>query len=220
MTTILRIDASSRPGPALSTGAEASFSRTLADALLVHLTARFDARLGAMRDLGVDPVPTISDTTIKGFYTSPEEMNDDLRAATALSDTLIAELEAADILLISTPIYNFSVPAALKAWIDQVVRIGRTFAYEDGAFRGLLENKRAYIAYAYGAPGYGAGGPLETFDHMKPYLTMILNFIGIEQVESFAIEGTTGEIEMVEAAKAEAHRQIERHFATQGAARC
>lgn len=168
-----------------------------------------------MRDLGVDAVPTNSDATIKSFYTPPEEMNDNLRAATALSDMLIAELEAADILLISTPIYNFSVPAALKAWIDQVVRIGRTFAYEDGAFRGLLENKRAYVAYAYGAPGYGTGRPLENFDHMKPYLTMILNFIGIEQVESFAIEGTTGEIEMVQAAKADALSEIERHFMAQ-----
>ena len=220
MTTILRIDASSRPGPALAAGAEASFSRTLADALLEHLTTKFDARLEAVRDLATNPIPAISDATIKGFYTPPEAMSDELQAATALSDTLIAEIEAADILLISTPIYIFSVPAALKAWIDQIVRIGRTFAYKDGEFRGLLKDKRAYVAYAYGAPGYGEGGPLEAYDYMKPYLTMILNFIGIEQVESFAIEGTTGEAGAVEAAMAAALASIERHFTSQEAVSC
>ena len=218
MTTILRIDASSRPGPALAAGAEASFSRTLADALLEHLTTTFDARLDEVRDLATNPIPAISDATIKGFYTMPEAINDELLAATALSDTLIAEIEVADILLISTPIYNFAVPAALKAWIDQIVRIGRTFAYEDGQFRGLLKGKRAYVAYAYGAPGYGEGGPLQGYDHMKPYLTMILNFIGIEQVESFAIEGTTGEADAVEAAKTVALANMEQHFTAQEAA--
>lgn len=220
MTTILRIDASSRPGAALAAGAEASFSRTLADALLEHLTTTFDAQLGAVRDLAANPLPAISDATIKGFYTPPEAMNDELRAATALSDMLIAEIEAADILLISTPIYNFSVPAALKAWIDQIVRIGRTFSYEGGEFRGLLEGKRVYVAYAYGAPGYGDGGPLEAYDHMRPYLTMILNFIGIEQVESFAIEGTTGEARAIDAAKAAALASMEQHFAAQEAISC
>lgn len=220
MTTILRIDGSSRPGPALAAGAEASFSRTLADALLEHLTNRFDARLDALRDLAANPIPAISDATIKGFYTPPEAMNDELLTATALSDTLIAEIEGADILLISTPIYNFSVPAALKAWIDQIVRIGRTFAYEDGEFRGLVKGKRAYVAYAYGAPGYGEGGPLQAYDHMKPYLTMILTFIGIDEVESFAIEGTTGEAGAVEVARAAALASLEQHFAAQEAVSC
>lgn len=216
MTTILRIDASARPGPAHAAGEQASFSRTLADAVQQGLTARYGQLVATMRDLATDPLPAIADATIKGFYTPVEAMDDWLRASTALSDSLIAELEAADILLISTPMYNFAVPAALKAWIDQIMRINRTFAYENGEFSGLLKGKRAYVAYSYGAGGYGDGGPLHSFDFMRPYLTMILNFIGIEEVTSFAVEATTADPATVDAAMVAAIEGIERHFAGAG----
>ncbi|MDN8926719.1 NAD(P)H-dependent oxidoreductase, partial [Staphylococcus aureus] len=75
----------------------------------------------------------------------------------------------------------------------QIMRIGRTFAYEDGAFRGLVEGKRAYVAYSYGAGGYGEGGALNSLDFLRPYLTLILNFIGITDVTSFAVEATTAD---------------------------
>lgn len=216
MTTILRIDASARPGPAHAAGEQASFSRTLADAVQQGLIGHDGAQVVTLRDLATDPLPAITDTTIKGFYTPAEAMDDRLRAATALSDTMIAELEAADILLISTPMYNFAVPAALKAWIDQIMRINRTFAYENGEFSGLLKGKRAYVAYSYGAGGYGDGGPLHSFDFMRPYLTMILNFIGIEDVTSFAAEATTADMATVDAAMVAAIKGIERHFAGAG----
>lgn len=217
MATILRLDASARTGTDDGSSEQPSFSRKLGDAVQAHLVAR-DARLGASRDLGAQPLPAITDATIKGFYTPPEAMTDDLRAVTALSDTLIAEIEAADVLLITTPIYNFSAPAALKAWIDQIMRIGHTFAYENGAFRGLVEGKRAYVAYAYGAGGYGEGGALHSFDFLRPYLTLILNFIGIADVTSFAVEATTADPETVEAAMAKAFADIDAHFAHGGAA--
>lgn len=216
MTTILRIDASARPGPADAAGEQASFSRTLADAVQQSLTAHHGAKVGNMRDLATDPLPAIADATIKGFYTPAEAMDDRLRAATALSDNLIAELEAADLLLISTPMYNFAVPAALKAWIDQIMRINRTFAYDNGAFSGLLKGKRAYVAYSYGAGGYGDGGRLQRFDFMRPYLTMILNFIGIDDVTSFAVEATIADAATVDAAMVAAVAGIERHFAGAG----
>lgn len=216
MTTILRIDASARPGPADAAGEQASFSRTLADAVQQSLTAHHGARVVTMRDLATEPLPTIADATIKGFYTPAEAMDDRLRAATALSDSLIAELATADILLISTPMYNFAVPAALKAWIDQIMRINRTFAYDNGAFSGLLKGKRAYVAYSYGAGGYGDGGRLQRFDFMRPYLTMILNFIGIDDVTSFAVEATTADAATVDTAMVAAVAGIERHFAGAG----
>ncbi len=216
MTNILRIDASARPGPAHAAGDQASFSRTLADAVQQGLTAHHGGQVATMRDLAADPLPAIANATIKGFYTPAEAMDDRLRAATALSDTLIAELESADILVISTPMYNFAVPAALKAWIDQIMRINRTFAYENGEFSGLLKGKRAYVAYSYGAGGYGEGGPLQSFDFMRPYLTMILNFIGIEEVTSFAVEATTADPATVDAAMVAAIAGIERHFAGTG----
>ncbi len=217
MTHILRLDASARPGPNLAGAEQASFSRALGDAVLKGLVAH-GARLGAERDLGGNPLPAIADATIKGFYAPTEAMTDALRAATALSDTLIAEIEAADVLLITTPIYNFGTPAALKAWIDQIMRIGRTFAYEDGAFRGLVEGKRAYVAYSYGAGGYGEGGALNSLDFLRPYLTLILNFIGITDVTSFAVEATTADATTVDATMAAALAEIERHFASEGVA--
>ncbi len=216
MTTILRIDASARSGAAHAAREQASFSRTLADAVQQGLIGHHGAQVATVRDLAVDPLPVIADATIQGFYTPVEAMDDRLRAATALSDSLIGELEAADILVISTPMYNFAVPAALKAWIDQIMRINRTFAYENGQFAGLLNGKRAYIAYAYGAGGYGDGGPLQSFDFMRPYLTMILNFIGIEDVTSFAVEATTDDMATVDAAMVAAIEGIERHFVGAG----
>lgn len=212
MKDITRIDASARLGPALPAGAEASHSRKLADEIVERLTSDSEIKLITARDLATNPMPIISNMTIQGFYTPADAMNEELVAATALSDSLIAEIEASDIIVISCLIYNFSVPSALKAWIDQIVRIGRTFAYEDGNFLGLVQGKTAYVAYAYGTGGYAEGEPLQSFDYMKPYLTMILNFIGIEEVHSFSVEGTTGDQAAVDAAHTRAHAEIQRHF--------
>ncbi len=191
MTHILRIDASARP--AASGNDEGSYSRALANHVISQLQARYPNATTVHRDLAAAPIPHIGDTTIKGYYTPPDAMTDTLRAATALSDKLIGEIETADILVISVPIYNFSVPSAFKAWIDQIVRIGRTFAYEDGQFRGLVAGKKAIVTLSYGAGGYGDGGPLQTYDFMRPYVEMILNFIGISDVTFFSIEATTAD---------------------------
>src|ERR1700756_5285677 len=93
-----------------------------------------------------------------GFYTPPASLDERLKRAVALSDELIDELNAAETVLIATPMYNFSVPSALKSWIDQVVRINRTFSYDGKKFTGLVEAKRVVVVAAFGAEGYG--GPL------------------------------------------------------------
>ncbi len=212
MTHILRIDASSRPGPDAATS-EASFSRGLADEVQKQLERTLDQVSLTKRDLVEAPIPHIANQTIAGFYTPADQMTAELAWATAPSDALIDEVEKADFLLISCPIYNFGVPSAMKAWIDHVVRVGRTFAYENGEFRGLLENKRAMVVYSYGAPGYSDDGPLSSYDFMRPYLTMILNFIGIANVQDFVLEGTTGDPQDVAAAQADVSKQIEAYFA-------
>ena len=216
MTHILRIDASSRPGPDVATS-EPSFSRGLAHEVQKQLEETLFSVSLKKRDLVENPIPHIKNHTIAGFYTPVEQMTAELEAATALSDTLIDEIEKADIVLISCPIYNFGVPSALKAWIDHIVRIGRTFSYENGEFSGLLENKRAIVVYSYGAPGYVGGGPLSSYDFMRPYLTMILNFIGIQNVQDFAIEGTTGAPEDVAAAQSSVQQHIAALFSEKGA---
>lgn len=207
MTRILRIDSSSRP---ISGG---SRSRQLADQIVACLQAQDPKAEIIMRDLADVALPHISNETITGYYTPPEQLTDRLKDALVLSDALIAELKSADALVISAPIYNFSIPSALKAWIDQITRINQTFAYEDGQFSGLVADRPVYVAYAYGAEGYGAGAPLESYDFMRPYLTLLLNFIGLSSVTSFAVEATTAAGPAVENSMAKALSHIRAHLA-------
>ncbi|MEO3415738.1 NAD(P)H-dependent oxidoreductase [Roseovarius sp. CAU 1744] len=203
MTRILRIDASSRPAIDLA-GGEGSYSRALADRIVSELEAKYPGADVVHRDLAVDPIPHIAEATIKGFYTPVDALTDDLRDALVLSHRVIAEVKAADAIVISAPIYNFSIPSALKAWIDHVLRIGHTFAYEDGQFQGLVEDRPVYLALSYGAGGYGDGGPLQSYDQMKPYLTMILNFIGLTSVTALSIEATTADAATIAAEREKA----------------
>ena len=206
MTRILRIDSSARP---ISGG---SRSRELADSIVAKLLAKYPGAELVTRDLVATPLPHISNETITGFYTPPEQLTADLNNALALSNTLISELRSADAVVISAPIYNFSIPSALKAWIDQITRINETFAYEDGQFSGLLPDRPVYVAYAYGAGGYGTGRPLESYDFMRPYLTLLLRFIGLTSITSFAVEATTADAASVDAAMSGALAGIAAHF--------
>jgi FMN-dependent NADH-azoreductase len=145
------------------------------------------------RDLANDPVPQIAQATIAGFYTSPHDMTDELLAATALSDQLITELKSADEVLLTVPMYNFTVPSALKAWIDQIVRINHTFAHDGQSFKGLLTARRATVIGAYGAGGYLNGGPFAVADFCWPYLKFVLGFLGIAAIEHISVEATRGD---------------------------
>lgn len=212
MTNILRIDASSRPPQDPASGIEGSYSRELADYIIRQLSNCHPHTEIVSRDLAAEPLPHISNKTIQGYYTPDEAMTEELLGATALSDRLISEIEHADILVLSVPIYNFSVPSAFKAWVDQIVRIGHTFAYEDGNFHGLVKAKRAYVCYAYGAGGYLNNGSLAHYDHMAPYVGMILNFIGITDVTTFAIEATTADASTIASQHDAAINSITEHF--------
>lgn len=183
--TLLRIDASAR--------IDGSHSRALGDAFEAAWHARRAQGQIIRRDLAREPLPQIDNLTIAGFYTPADAMTDELRAATKLSDGLIAELQSAGELLLTTPMYNFAVPAALKAWIDQIVRIGHTFGYDGSNFTGLVTGKRITIAIAYGAGGYGEGGPMAALDMVRPYLQALFGFLGFTDIRFAAVEATTGE---------------------------
>lgn len=184
---LLRIDTSAR--------IEGSISRRLANHYQAAWQQHHPDGDVVVRDLALQAVPHIADLTIQGYYTAPNQMTPTLKSATALSDELIRELKAASTLLISAPIYNFSIPSALKAWIDQVVRIGQTFSYESGQFQGQLRGTHAVLVLAYGAGGYT--GPLQSMDHLRPYLVSLLQFIGIEHVAVVTAESTTGDAQTV-----------------------
>lgn len=200
MTTILRVDSSSRT--------TTSQSRALGDYFEKTWHARNPGARVVRRDLVTEPIPQIADQTIVGYYTPTEQLTAELRAATALSDRLIAELQSADILLLTVPMYNFSIPSALKAWIDQIVRIGRTFSYDGKNFSGLVKVKHAYVICAYGAEGYTGGGPFSTFNFLEPYLKSLLGFLGISDIQFFAVQATTTDSAMVAANMDIAKHQI------------
>lgn len=187
MTTLLRIDSSSRH--------DGSWSRRFGDELAAHLAPTRTIT----RDLADAPVPHIALSTIGAFFSDAATHGVAEQQATRLSDALIAEIEAADDILITVPMYNFGVPSALKAWIDQIVRIGRTFSFDGQTFGGLVKGKRAFVVIAYGAAGYA--GDFKPADFVAPYLTFVLNFVGITDVTVIAIEGINmGQGEAAEAA--------------------
>jgi len=204
MTYILRLDTSPRY--------ENSESRRLADHIEKHLLTLLPELSVKTCDLSSSVLPHIANETIAGFYTPEEAMTPDLKAATALSDELIDELKNADILLISAPMYNFGVPSSLKAWIDQIVRINATFAFDGNAFEGLVPIKRAVLALAYGASGYAPGGDFEAMNFLEPYLVSLMGFLGIEDTQVIRIEGTTGDPDFLSAEHADASTQISRLF--------
>ncbi len=129
------------------------------------------------RDLAATPLPQIDETWVTARLVAPEERSAAQNDALALSDSLIAELEAADTIVIGLPVYNFAAPAGLKAWMDLVARPGVTFRYTENGPEGLLNGKRAIIVYASG------GVPLDSpMDFATPHLRHFLQFLGVSDI--------------------------------------
>ena len=170
---ILRIDASARR--------DGSVSRDLADAYIDHIAERRAVRVQT-RDVS-DALPVVNQDWVAATFTPDAARNADHRAALAGSDRLVEELEASELIVISTPIYNFGIPAALKLWIDQVARVGRTFHYTETGPVGLLAGKRAVILAASGGTEVGSD-----IDFATPYLRHVLGFLGITDVEIIAAD--------------------------------
>ncbi len=159
-----------------------SASRRLTRDIIDALEARYDDVAIARRDLS-DGVPFVDDAWIAANFTPDEDRSDAHRAALAESDRLVEELQAADVLVIGAPIYNFGIPAALKAWVDMITRARLTFRYTADGPEGLLKDKRAYIVIASG------GVPVDSpVDFATPYLRQLLSFVGITDVEVIAAD--------------------------------
>lgn len=122
-------------------------------------------------------IPFINEDWIHANFTDPEQRTEQNRQALATSDQLVEELQAAEILVIASPIYNFSVPAVLKAWIDQVARARVTFRYTENGPEGLLKAKKAYLVMASGGVPLGS-----EVDYASTYLKQVMNFLGIQNV--------------------------------------
>lgn len=172
-------------------------SSPLASAVSRELTSEYAAAWKAghpdgevvYRDLAAGPPPPIDAAWIAAAYTPASELSAEQAKTLALSDELIGELDRADEYVIGVAMHNFSIPAVLKLWVDQVVRRGRTFAYESSGPRGLLGGKKATIVVASGGV-YAPGTPLASMNHAEPYLRTILAFMGITDVTFIAAGGT------------------------------
>ena len=166
---ILRIDSSARR--------DGSETRALNDALISRIEASADTTV-IHRDLAADAPGFVNEAWVGANFTDPDARSDTQSAELAASDALVAELEAADVIVIGAPIYNFNIPAVLKAWIDKVVRARVTFRYGENGPEGLLKDKKAYVMMASGGVPMGSA-----MDFASPYIRYILGFVGIHDVE-------------------------------------
>ncbi|KAB0671707.1 FMN-dependent NADH-azoreductase [Oryzomonas sagensis] len=164
-----------------------SASRTIAQKLDARLRKEFPDAQYVYRDLAEDHLPHLDGSTLKAITSQDAKEVEENREAARLSDKLTAELLASDLVVIATPMWNFGIPSLLKAWIDLVVRPGRTFRYAEAGVEGLARGKKAILVIASG--GVFTDGPWKPWDYVDPYLRQILKFIGIEDVQTVRVEG-------------------------------
>jgi FMN-dependent NADH-azoreductase len=195
---ILHIDAS-------ASDAATSHTRRLSSQLVERLKAANPGATVVYRDVVANQLPHV-DMTIRHAWT-PENSGDPKLAETMnRSKALVDELKGADVVVVGSPMYNFTVPSTLKAWIDHVSIAGQTFSYTAEGPRGLLSGK-AYLVLSSG--GIYSQGPFATNDHLSTYLEAIFRFLGIEDVEVIRAEGIAYGPEQDGAAMAGAGEKIE-----------
>lgn len=214
MTHILHLDASARPGLAGNVE-HGSHSRNLSASFISRWQSTQPEDTVVYRDIGQNPPSFITHDWIASSFT-PEALREPwMRDTLAESEELVAELIAADILVIGTPLYNFGMPAALKSWIDQIIRPGRTVDIDetnptDPYVPKLADRPRhAIILTARGGIGFSPGGAMAHMNHLEPNLITALGFIGITQVHSIAIEGQEIGGEILAASIAEARSKLD-----------
>ena len=133
------------------------------------------------RDLATTNLPLITDEWVQAAYAEPTNMTLEQKRVLALSDELINEIAQADVIVIGAPMYNFAISAPLKAWIDQIVRAGKTWLYTANGPQGLVKAKKVFVITSRGG-AYRPQTPTERFDYQEPYLRHVLAFIGLTDV--------------------------------------
>jgi FMN-dependent NADH-azoreductase len=192
-----------------SAAREGSVSRALVEDAVAGILDANPFATVVRRDLGETPVPHLTVATLDGVRGTPS--TDAQRAARALSDELLAELRAADTIVIGAPMYNFSLPSQLKAWIDRVAVAGKTFRYSENGPEGLAKGKKVIVASTRG--GHYSAGPAAVLDHQESYLSAVLGFLGITDIEFVRAEGLNLGAESKQSAISEAEKAIVGHGA-------
>ena len=192
---ILQINSSAR-----SSGSE---STRLADAIVAKLQAANPAAVVNRRDLAANPHPLLDEAALQALFTPADQRSEAQAARVALDDALIAQVQAADAIVIGAPMYNFGITVQLKAWFDAIARAGVTFKYGATGPIGLVTGKKVYVAIARG--GFHRDGPSDT---QLPHLKMFLAFLGMTDVQFVYAEGMGMGPEAVAKAQAQADADI------------
>lgn len=192
---ILQINSSAR-----SNGA---FSTQLANELAEKLQQQHNATL-VLRDLATNPHPVLDEATLGALMTPSEARTTEQAATVAKNDALIAEVQAADTLILAAPMYNFGITAQLKNWIDAIARAGVTFQYSANGPEGLLTGKKVYVILTRGGVHRGTSG-----DTIAAYMSTVLGFLGMSDVEFIYAEGLNMGDEMQNKGLNAAHSEIE-----------
>jgi FMN-dependent NADH-azoreductase len=182
MKTLLHIDCSPL--------GDASISRNLSSEFVKCWTEANPNGTVIRRDLNVGHIPAIDGAWVAAVFTPEEARTPAQRELVSTSDRLIEELKVADEYVFGLPMHNFGVPAVLKLWLDQIIRVGKTFAYGNGTPEGLLKNKQAHFLIATGGT-YDAGTPMEPFNFVEPYLRALFGFIGVTDTKFLTAGGTS-----------------------------
>lgn len=184
MTTLLHIDASAR--------GERSLSRSLSRAFVDAWLTREPAAAVIARDVGRDPPPFLREAWVAAAFTPEDARSPEQKAELTLSDTLIAELVAADVIVMGTPMYNYGMPAQLKSWFDKVIRIGRTFSFDlargDFPLEPMLSGKTLVVLSSRGEFGFGPGGVRADMNQLDPHIRTCSHYLGVESIHTIAID--------------------------------
>jgi FMN-dependent NADH-azoreductase len=164
-----------------------SFSTRLSQGIIDKLLAAHPGSTVVVRDVATHPFPHLEEAHLQAYFTPAEGRSDGQQEAVRHSDEAIAEVMAADVLVIGVPFYNFSITSSLKAWLDHLTRAGITFRYTATGPEGLIKGKKVYLAVASG--GIYSEGPMQAADFATPYLRFMLGFLGMTDVTVARAEG-------------------------------
>lgn len=193
MTRLLHLDASARPGRS-DAQPHGSHTRRLSARFVAAWSARRPGDPVTYRDLGLAPPSPVTGDWIHAAFTPPARRTPWMRDALAQSDALVDELLAADLIVAGVPMYNFGVPAGFKAYVDNIVRVGRTFGFDRGRagvpYWPMLagHGKRLVVLSARGDHGYGPGGRVEAMNHVEPSIRTAFGYMGITDFSGVAVE--------------------------------
>lgn len=167
--------------------------------------ARQNGHVVTHRDVGINPPAHYDEAlVVASKFVPEEERTEEQKALLKNGNEMIAELKAADIIVIGSPMYNFTITSGLKSWIDHIARPRETFQYTENGPEGLLKNKKTYLIVSRGG-SYSEGSPAHAMDFQVPYLKTVLGFVGLTEVDVIALEGTAMGTDGIE----KAYKQLE-----------